>query len=90
MQAQYDVGVVAKVDVLRSQVELSNAQQSLIQAENNYQVAEANLNKIVGLPLDTQLKLDKILVYTPYDKDMDYCLEFASQHRPDLAITKTR
>ncbi len=67
VQAQYDVGVVARVDVLRSQVELANAKQSLIQAENSYQIAEANLNKIVGLPMDTQLKLDNILVYTPYD-----------------------
>ena len=70
VEAQYEVGVVAKVDVLRSQVELANAKQSLIKAENAYQIAEANLNKIVGLPMDTQLKLDNLLVYTPYENDM--------------------
>lgn len=68
VQAQYDVGVVAKVDVLRSQVELANAKQTLIQAENAYQVSEANMNKIVGLPMDTNLKLDNLLVYNAYDK----------------------
>lgn len=88
VQAQYDVGVVARVDVLRSQVELANAKQSLIQAENSYQIAEANLNKIVGLPMDTQLKLDNILVYTPYDKDLPYCLAFANDHRPELEQAK--
>ena len=40
VQAQYDVGVVAKVDVLRSEVSLANAQQQLIQATNNYDVAK--------------------------------------------------
>lgn len=84
VQAQYNVGVVAKVDVLRSQVELANAKQTLIQAENAYQVAEANMNKIVGLPMDTNLKLDNLLVYNAYDKNMDDCLAYAAEHRPEL------
>lgn len=88
VEAQYEVGVVAKVDVLRSQVELANAKQSLIKAENAYQIAEANLNKIVGLPMDTQLKLDNILVYTPYENDMQYCLDYAAKHRPELEQAK--
>ncbi len=90
VEAQYEVGVVAKVDVLRSQVELANAKQSLIQAENKYQIAEANLNKIVGLPMDTQLKLDNILVYTPYDNDLQYCLDYAAKHRPELEQAKQK
>ncbi len=84
VQAQYDVGVVAKVDLLRSQVELADAQQSLIQAENNYQVAEANMNKIICLPMDTTLELDNILVYTPYEKPLEECLVYAALHRPEL------
>ena len=88
VQAQYDVGVVAKVDVLRSQVELANAKQTLIQAENSYQVAEANMNKIVGLPMDTNLKLDNLLVYNAYDKNMDGCLAYAAEHRPELMQAK--
>lgn len=88
VQAQYAVGVVAKVDVLRSEVELANAQQSLIQAENGYQIAEANLNKIVGLPMDTTLKLQDRLEYTPYENDMAYCLQYAEKNRPELEQAK--
>lgn len=84
VKAQYDVGVVAKADVLRSEVELANAKQNLIQAENAYQIAEANLNKVVGLPMDTQLKLDNLLVYTTYENDLPYCLDYAAEHRPEL------
>lgn len=84
VKAQYDVGVVAKVDVLRSEVELADAQQTLIQAENAYHIAEATLNKIVGLPMGTTLKLQDSMQYTPYDNDMKYCLDYAAEHRPDL------
>lgn len=88
VQAQYDVGVVAKVDVLRSQVELANAEQSLTQAKNAYQIAMAQMNRIVGLPMDTDLKLDNILVYTPYEQEMEYCLQYAAEHRPELEQAK--
>lgn len=88
VQAQYDVGVVAKADVLRSQVELADAKQDLIKAENQYQLAEASLNRIVGLPMDTNLKLDNILVYTAYDRTMEDCLAYAAEHRPELEQAK--
>ena len=88
VKAQYDVGVVAKVDVLRSEVELANAQQNLIKAENAYDLAEANFNKIIGLPLETNLFLEDTLNYVPYDKDLAYCLDYASKNRPELEQAK--
>ena len=88
VKAQYDVGVVAKVDVLRSEVELANAQQNLIKAENAYKIAEANFNKIIGLPLATNLFLEDTLTYTPYEQDLAYCLDYASKNRPELEQAK--
>ena len=88
VKAQYDVGVVAKVDVLRSEVELANAQQNLIKAENAYKISEANFNKIIGLPLATNLFLEDTLNYVPYDKDLEYCLDYASKNRPELEQAK--
>lgn len=84
VQAQYNVGVVAKVDVLRSEVSLANAQQALISAQNSAAVAEASLNKIIGTPLSTNLKLKDTLQYVQYQQDMQYCLDYASLHRADL------
>lgn len=82
--AQYNVGIVARADVLRSEVELANAKQDLISAENGYDVAEATLNNIIGMPLNTTLKLKDSLQYVPYDNDMAYCLAYSEQHRPEL------
>jgi outer membrane protein len=82
--AQYNVGIVARADVLRSEVELANAKQNYITASNEYDVAEATLNNIIGTPLNTTLKLKDSLQYVPYDNDMAYCLAYSEQHRPEL------
>jgi len=88
VQAQYDVGVVAKVDLLRSQVELANAKQTLVKAANARDLAEASLNRIIGLPMETHLQLDNIMIYKPYEESLENCLLYAEDHRPELAQAK--
>lgn len=83
-QAQFNVGVVAKVDVLRSQVELANAQQSLTQAQNSYDVAVSSLNNVLGLPTYTKLNLSQGMEYKPNDYDLDNCVTYAMANRPEI------
>lgn len=83
-QAQFAVGVVAKADVLRSQVELVNAQQTLTQAENNYEVAVSSLNNVIGLPTATRLNLSQGLEYKPNDYTLDNCVTYAMANRPEI------
>lgn len=84
VQAQYDVGVVARVDVLRSQVELADAEQTLIKAQNAYDLAVADLNNIIGMPHGTELKVTESLQYNKYDNPMENCINFALANRPEL------
>ncbi|MBO5515123.1 MAG: TolC family protein, partial [Schwartzia sp.] len=83
VNAQYRVGTVAKSDVLRSQVELANQQQNLVDAQNNYDVAVATFNNIVGLPTDTIVDAKENLSYTKYDISLPRCTDYALIHRPD-------
>lgn len=83
VNAQYRVGTVAKSDVLRSQVELANQQQALVNAQNNYDVAVATFNNIVGLPTDTIVDAKEDLSYTKYDISLPRCTDYALIHRPD-------
>ena len=83
VNAQYRVGTVAKSDVLRSQVELANQQQSLVTAQNNYDLAVATFNNIVGLPTDTIVDAKEDLSYTKYDISLPRCTDYALIHRPD-------
>ena len=85
VQAQYSVGVVAKSDVLRSEVELVNNQQNLIKAQNAYDLAVSKLNNIIGLPLDTDVKLKDELKTGTYALSLDDSIKYAMVHRPDVA-----
>ncbi len=83
VNAQYRVGTVAKSDVLRSQVELANQQQALVTSQNNYDIAVATFNNIVGLPTDTIVDAKDNLSYTKYDISLPRCTDYALVHRPD-------
>lgn len=83
VNAKYAAGVVAKTDVLRSQVELADAQQNLVNAENNYDLSMSTLNNVIGLPIDTKLNIQDELSYTKYDYDFAECVDIAMQNRPD-------
>lgn len=83
-QAQFAVGVVAKADVLRSEVELVDAQQALTQAQNTYNVNVATLNNIIGLPTATQLNLSQGLEYKPNTYQLDNCVTYAMANRPEI------
>ena len=83
VKAQYSVGTVAKSDVLRSEVELANAEQTLIKAKNSFELAVSNFNNIVGLPLETEVSIKDELKYEKYDKTLDESIAYAKEHRPD-------
>ena len=84
VKLQFEVGVVAKVDVLRSEVELAKAKQTLIEAQNAYNVTMANLNTIIGLPLTTELKVAGDLSYEKYDQTLAACIDAALRQRPEI------
>lgn len=85
VQAKYDAGVVAKSDVLRAEVELANARQNLIKAENNYDLAKNSLMSNMMVDAGTDLTLTESLQYAPYEKTLDDCLVLAEKNRPDIA-----
>ncbi|MDD6121003.1 MAG: TolC family protein [Selenomonadaceae bacterium] len=85
VNAQFRAGTVAKSDVLASQVQLANAQQSLVTAQNSYDVAVSTLNNIIGLPTSTVLAPHDQLKYTKYDLTLDDCTRYALANRADGA-----
>jgi len=85
VQAQYQVGTVAKSDVLRSEVELANAQQNLTKAQNNYDGAVANFNNVTGMPLDRQHTMIDELAYTKYELSLEDSIALAQKKRPEIA-----
>ncbi len=88
VQAQYGVGTVAKADLLRSEVELANAQQNLTKAQSSFAVAAAGLNNTIGVPMDIQNVYKNDLNYVPYDVSLEDSITQAMNNRPEIVQSK--
>lgn len=51
-------GLLARNDLLKAELQSSNTELSLLDAENNWQLANVNMNLMLGLPAGTELVLD--------------------------------
>lgn len=85
VQQQFDAGIVAKLDVLTSNVSLANAKQQKIAADNARDVAEASLNNIMRVPMNTKLNaVDKEFPEPEFDLTMDQAILMAQKYRWEL------
>lgn len=55
--AKQNAGMATRSDVLKSEVELSNAELNKIKAANTLFAAKGNLNKLMGLPSNNQVEI---------------------------------
>ena len=90
VKAQFAVGVVAKIDVLGSEVALANAQQNLLKAKRAYEADKAILLNMMGLPIDTAVYFNEQLKYETYDKTQEFCLQHALQNHPGIYVADQR
>jgi len=81
----HDQGVVAKLDVLRPTADLATAQTALAQAENGYQLALANLKRVLNLPQETAITLTQT-TETPAasSPELPAAIQAALGHRPEM------
>jgi Outer membrane protein len=84
-QEKYNVGLVAKADVLRSEVELANAQQNLIKSQNNCELSLAGLKNVMSIDPASDITLTDTLKYDKYDKTLDDSIHLAHDNRPEIA-----
>lgn len=85
VQQMYSSGVVAWHDVLQTKVKLANAENNLVKAQNDYDLAIHSLNKTIGLPLRSEIKLTAPLKYQEYTFIMDDIIAYGLTHRPEIA-----
>ena len=84
VQQLYSAGSKAKIDVLRSSVELSNARQTLIKAQNSYEVKLANLRNYLNMDRDEPLTLTTDFFFECFDTPMSDAIAYAYGNRKDL------
>jgi TolC family type I secretion outer membrane protein len=86
----FEVGTRPKFDVTRSEVDLANAQLTLIQARNAVRLARVALNTAMGISIGSPTEVQDILTYEAFPLDESRLLPEALQHRPEYRQVKTR
>ncbi|MCD4804350.1 MAG: TolC family protein, partial [Desulfobacterales bacterium] len=82
----YEVGMTPLNDLLQAKVELANARQELISAQNNLEITKSNFNVLLRRPINESVELEDVLSYTTFEHDIDYCFKMAKKNRLELKI----
>lgn len=78
-------GVIARNDRLKANLQTSNIELQLLEAKNNYNIANINMDLLLGLPETTELEVDPNYIDEIQDaKPVSYYLNEAQQNRKDL------
>jgi outer membrane protein len=85
-QNMYQVGMSPLNDLLQSQVQLANAKQRLITAQNTMEIAKSQFNTLLRRPVNAPVAIADILDYTPFEYDIDYCLAQAEANRLEIHV----
>jgi len=88
VRVKYEAGTVAKSDLLRSEVELSNAEQDMIKAQNQYEIAVISLLNVMNMDIGTEIQLADELSYQPDARTLAEAIALARQQRPEMVQAK--
>jgi len=84
-------GILAGIDVLRSQVQLQTERQRVIAAENDFEKAKLQLARAIGLPLGQAFTLSDKIPYAPLPApSLEQVLARALDGRADYLAAKSR
>ncbi|MBP2636656.1 MAG: tolC 1 [Firmicutes bacterium] len=83
VQAKYQEGVSAKAEVLRAEVEVANADQNLIKAQNQYELAVSNLLTTMNMDASTEIQLKGELAYLADTRTIADAIATAKKNRPE-------
>ena len=84
-------GLLARNDLLKSQLQTSNIELSLLDAENNRKIANVNMNLMLGLPESTTLVPDSSQFQETVSlKSVDEYENLALQNRKDILALRFR
>ena len=82
----HKVGMSPLNDLLKAEVELANARQDLVRAQNAQALAESNLNLLLRRPIHTPIAPKDISDFSAFEKDLDTCLDTAEKNRLEMQI----
>jgi len=83
VENMHEQGLASRNDLLATQVDLADAQQDAIKAQNALDVAKSSFNRFLGRPLQQAVALDD-LQYEVFDEPLDSLTERSLKQRHEL------
>ncbi len=83
-ETRYELGSAALSDVLKARVSVGDARLNLISAENNYKIAMARLNQLIGEDINRQFLVDTNVTPREVDYDLENSMDYAMDNNPRL------
>ena len=83
-QVRFDAGTVARLDVLKAQVDLAQAENDLLANRRDLANARAALNRLMGRPLGFAVAAAESLAVPPELPAVDSLVTLARDRRPEL------
>ena len=87
-QAYFEVGLSPRLDVLQAEVDVSEAESLLIEAENTQATTLARLNTLLGFDATAVNTYTGTLKEVGFRYTLEQCLELAYRQRPDLYVAQ--
>lgn len=83
-------GIIPRNDLLKAELQESNIELSLLDAENNWKLANVNMDLMLGLPDTTTLETAPMPVAGAALQPMENYVQLALQNRKDIAALNLR
>ena len=83
-QEFFDVGMIPKNDLLKTEVQLAEQVREQIRAANNIELAKAKFNLTLQSPINTPVRLENILEYKPIPFNLDEGIQTALEYRLEI------
>jgi outer membrane protein len=84
----YDSGLRPRLDVLQAEVNVSEAEDVLLRANNTVEIQRVRLNTLLNIPLNSQPEYVGKLEFIPFVSTLEQCMAEAYRRRPDLVMAQ--
>jgi outer membrane protein len=88
VEKRYRAGVVPHYELLRSQVQVANLNQKVIESENNLNLAREGFKMLLGMDLDTKILISGELDVEKEEYNLNELNDMAMEHRIELLNVK--
>ena len=87
-RAFFEVGLIAKNDVLQAEVRLANALQAQAKAENDVALAKSSFNNFLRREINAPVEVVDILGYKPFPLPFEQSVEEALRQRSEIKVAE--